>query len=187
MRNLRIGTKLTVSFGAVVLFLVGVAVFAILSLSNMNALTNKIVDDRVPKMNMASEISAAIFALRNSEAEHILSRDPAAMTAAEAAITARKAVIEKDYATLDPKVKKPRTRKALDEFKDQPPMDLVVTVCDDAAEECPYFPGARRQEHWAFPDPSAVTGSEEEQLAAFRSVRDAIVRRIETFVRQPAN
>jgi len=117
MRNLRIGTKLTVSFGAVVLFLVGVAVFAILSLSNMNALTNKIVDDRVPKMNMASEISAAIFALRNSEAEHILSRDPAAMTAAEAAITARKAVIEKDYATLDPKVKKPRTRAALDAFR----------------------------------------------------------------------
>jgi arsenate reductase len=75
--------------------------------------------------------------------------------------------------------------KTLDEFSGQPPMDLVVTVCDDAAEECPYFPGARRHEHWGFPDPSAVTGSEEERLAAFRSVRDAIARRIETFVRQP--
>jgi arsenate reductase (thioredoxin) len=74
--------------------------------------------------------------------------------------------------------------KSLDEFKGQPPMDLVVTVCDDAAEECPFFPGARRQEHWGFPDPSVVTGSEEERLAAFRSVRDAIARRIEAFVAQ---
>jgi arsenate reductase len=77
--------------------------------------------------------------------------------------------------------------KSLDEFKGQSPMDLVVTVCDDAAEECPYFPGARRQEHWGFPDPSAVTCSEEERLAAFRSVRDAIARRIEALVRQPAS
>ena len=72
--------------------------------------------------------------------------------------------------------------KSLDEFAGQPPMDLVVTVCDDAAEECPYFPGARRQEHWSFPDPSAVTGSEEERLAAFRSVRDAIAERIGGFI-----
>jgi arsenate reductase len=72
--------------------------------------------------------------------------------------------------------------KSLDEFADQPPIDLVVTVCDDAAEECPFFPGARRQEHWGFSDPSAVTGSEEERLAAFRSVRDAIAARIETFL-----
>jgi arsenate reductase len=74
--------------------------------------------------------------------------------------------------------------KSLDEFKGQPPMDLVVTVCDDAAEECPYFPGARRQEHWGFPDPSAVSASEQERLAAFRSVRDAIASRIQAFVAQ---
>ena len=67
--------------------------------------------------------------------------------------------------------------KSLDEFIEQAPMDLVVTVCDDAAEECPYFPHARRQEHWGFPDPSVVTGSEEERLAAFRFVRDAIASR----------
>jgi arsenate reductase len=72
--------------------------------------------------------------------------------------------------------------KSLEEFVGQPPMDLVVTVCDDAAEECPYFPGARRQEHWSFPDPSAVIGSEEERLPAFRSVRDAIAERIEAFM-----
>jgi arsenate reductase len=72
--------------------------------------------------------------------------------------------------------------KSLDEFIGQAPMDLVVTACDDAAEECPNFPGARRQEHWGFPDPSAVTGSEEKRLVAFRAVRDDIARRIETFL-----
>jgi len=71
--------------------------------------------------------------------------------------------------------------KSLDEVRGQP-FDLVVTVCDDAAEECPFFPGARRQEHWGFPDPSAVAGTEEERLAAFRGVRDAIAVRIERFL-----
>jgi hypothetical protein len=65
------------------------------------------------------------------------------------------------------------------------PLVLVVTVCDDAAQECPYFPGAQRQEHWGFPDPSVVTGTEEERLATFRSLRDAIAARIKTFLRQP--
>lgn len=73
--------------------------------------------------------------------------------------------------------------KSLDEFADQPPLDLVVTVCDDAAEECPFFPGARRQVHWGFPDPSAATGTEEQRLAAFRAVRDAIAARIDAFLR----
>ena len=77
--------------------------------------------------------------------------------------------------------------KSMEEFAGQPPMDLVVTVCDDAAEECPYFPGARKQEHWGFPDPSAVTGSEEERLGAFRSVRDAISGRLETFILATSN
>ncbi len=77
--------------------------------------------------------------------------------------------------------------KSLDEFIGQPPMDLVVTVCDEAAEECPFFPGARRQEHWGFPDPSAATGTEAERLAAFRSVRDGIATRITTFIDQPAH
>ena len=48
--------------------------------------------------------------------------------------------------------------KTLEEFLGQP-MDLVVTVCDEAAEECPFFAGARRQEYWSFPDPSAATGT----------------------------
>jgi arsenate reductase len=72
--------------------------------------------------------------------------------------------------------------KGIDTFANQPPMDLVVTVCDEAAEECPYFPGARHQEHWGFPDPSAASGTEEERLEVFRRVRDAIARRIDAFV-----
>ena len=71
--------------------------------------------------------------------------------------------------------------KGMEEFAGQQ-FDLVVTVCDDAAEECPFFPGARRQEHWGFPDPSAVIGSEEQQLAAFRDVRDAIAARIAVYL-----
>jgi arsenate reductase len=76
--------------------------------------------------------------------------------------------------------------KGIAVFNDQPPMDLVVTVCDDAAEECPYFPRTRRQEHWGFPDPSMATGTEEERLAVFRQVRDAIADRLRLFLDQQA-
>ena len=76
--------------------------------------------------------------------------------------------------------------KSVKEFTTQPPMDLVVTVCDEAAEECPYFPGARRLEHWSFPDPSAAIGIEEERLTVFRQVRDAIAARIERWLREEA-
>lgn len=75
--------------------------------------------------------------------------------------------------------------KSLTEFAGQK-FDLVVTVCDEAAEECPYFPGARRQVHWGYPDPSAATGAEEERLAVFRQVRDAIAARIDTFLAEGA-
>jgi arsenate reductase (thioredoxin) len=72
--------------------------------------------------------------------------------------------------------------KGMEEFVTAPPMDLVVTVCDEAAEECPYFPHARHQEHWGFPDPSKAIGTEEERLAVFRQVRDAIAERIYAFL-----
>lgn len=72
--------------------------------------------------------------------------------------------------------------KGIEEFREQPSMDLVVTVCDDAAETCPFFPNARRQEHWGFPDPSSVQGSEEERLAAFRHIRDLIATRLTQFL-----
>lgn len=72
--------------------------------------------------------------------------------------------------------------KGIADFDEQPPMDLVVTVCDEAAETCPFFPRALRQEHWGFPDPSAATGTDEERLAVFRQVRDAINVRIGLFL-----
>ena len=59
------------------------------------------------------------------------------------------------------------------------PFDYVVTVCDDANEACPVFPGAKNRLHWSFRDPSRATGSDEERLGEFRAVRDEILDRIE--------
>ena len=57
--------------------------------------------------------------------------------------------------------------------------DYVITVCDDANEACPVFPGAERRLHWSFRDPSQATGTEEERLEVFRTVRDELGERIE--------
>jgi arsenate reductase (thioredoxin) len=59
------------------------------------------------------------------------------------------------------------------------PFDYVITVCDDANEACPFFPGAKSRLHWSLPDPSAAEGTEEEWLAVFRSVRDGIRDRVQ--------
>jgi arsenate reductase len=56
--------------------------------------------------------------------------------------------------------------------------DLVVTVCDNAAEDCPVWLGQGQVVHISFPDPAEATGSEEERLAVFRAVRDDIQRRV---------
>ena len=61
--------------------------------------------------------------------------------------------------------------KTLDRFLGQP-WDYVITVCDDANEACPVFPGAKRRLHWSFPDPSAVQGRGRQH--AFNAVADAI-------------
>jgi arsenate reductase len=67
--------------------------------------------------------------------------------------------------------------KTLDRYLGEP-FDAVITVCDQAAEACPVFPGAKRRLHWSFPDPSKATGSQERQLAVYRQVRDDIARHI---------
>jgi len=56
--------------------------------------------------------------------------------------------------------------------------DAVITVCDEVNEACPVFYGAKERLHWSFPDPSRATGTEEEQRAVYRGVRDAIAFRI---------
>jgi arsenate reductase len=67
--------------------------------------------------------------------------------------------------------------KTVDRFLSQP-FDVVVTVCGEA-EYCPIPPAAKRVLHWPFPDPSQSSGSEAEQLAAYRTIRDGLRARIE--------
>jgi len=68
--------------------------------------------------------------------------------------------------------------KTLDRYLGEP-FDYVITVCDDANEACPFFPGAKNRLHWSFEDPSRAEGSEEERLAVVRRVRDEIREHIE--------
>ena len=60
--------------------------------------------------------------------------------------------------------------------------DYVITVCDQAGERCPLFPGPARRIHWSFEDPSAATGGEADRLATFRRVRDAIRDRLRAWL-----
>jgi arsenate reductase len=70
--------------------------------------------------------------------------------------------------------------KSVDEFSGRP-FDYVITVCDNARESCPIFPGTAKRLHWSFEDPAAVQGSEEERMAAFRNIRDQIHSRLAEF------
>jgi arsenate reductase len=71
--------------------------------------------------------------------------------------------------------------KSMTEFLDTA-FDHVLTVCDDAAEACPVFPGPAIRTHWSIPDPAGATGSEEEQLAVYRATLADLRERIATFV-----
>jgi arsenate reductase (thioredoxin) len=64
--------------------------------------------------------------------------------------------------------------KTLERYLGQP-LDYVITVCDEANEACPFFPGARQRLHWSLPDPAAAAeGTEEERLEVFRLVRNLL-------------
>lgn len=56
--------------------------------------------------------------------------------------------------------------------------DEVITVCDDANDACPFFPGARNRIHWSIEDPSAVEGSLDLRMERFRTARDDLANRI---------
>ena len=70
--------------------------------------------------------------------------------------------------------------KSVEEFAGQK-FDYVITVCDNALERCPIFPGPTEHIHWSFDDPAAVTGDEEAVKAVFRRVRDEIKARLQEF------
>jgi len=70
--------------------------------------------------------------------------------------------------------------KHLEEFRGTE-FRYVITVCDNAAETCPVFPGIAERIHWSFEDPAAVEGDEETRLSAFRRIRDQIAERVRAF------
>jgi arsenate reductase len=70
--------------------------------------------------------------------------------------------------------------KSVDEFAGRE-FDCVITVCDNANETCPVFPGKTRRIHWSIDDPAEAVGSNEEKLAVFRRVRDEIRARLKKF------
>jgi arsenate reductase len=74
----------------------------------------------------------------------------------------------------------------VNEFIDKD-FDFVITVCDNAAKDCPVFPGEAKKLHWPFDDPADAMGDEEEILAEFRSVRDQIAARIKRWLADQSN
>jgi arsenate reductase len=70
--------------------------------------------------------------------------------------------------------------KSVDEFAGQS-FDYVITVCDNAKQNCPVFPGKTERIHWSFDDPAEATGSEDDVMSVFRRVRDEIRQRLRDF------
>jgi len=73
------------------------------------------------------------------------------------------------------------TSKSTGEFLDQE-IDLAVTVCDHAKENCPVFPGAKEVLHWPFDDPAQAAGSDEHKMKFFRRVREEIKTKINSYL-----
>lgn len=73
--------------------------------------------------------------------------------------------------------------KSLDEFAGHE-FECVITVCDNARESCPVFPAGTKRIHCSIEDPAAVSGSEDERLAAFRHIRDELRSRLRDFARE---
>jgi arsenate reductase (thioredoxin) len=75
------------------------------------------------------------------------------------------------------------TSKPVDQFRSIP-FDLILTVCEDAAEDCPVWLGAGKKVHLSFPDPAKASGTPEENLGVFRRVRDDIRQRVIALLQQ---
>ena len=72
--------------------------------------------------------------------------------------------------------------KSVEPFLDQQ-IDLSVTVCDNAKEDCPILPGAKQMLHWPFQDPADATGTDDKKMEIFRVVRDQIQTKIADFLK----
>lgn len=76
-----------------------------------------------------------------------------------------------------------QTSKSLDTYLGKTGFQYLVTVCDDADQNCPTsLPGIKVRMHWSFEDPARFEGSEEEKLAKFREVRDLIEKKVKQWV-----
>lgn len=71
--------------------------------------------------------------------------------------------------------------KSVDEFSGKQ-FDYVITVCDNAREQCPIFPGNTELIHWSFDDPAEATGDETARLSVFRRVRDELNARLQDWL-----
>lgn len=76
-----------------------------------------------------------------------------------------------------------KTKSVFDFYKSGKTYDYVITVCDaEAKEKCPIFPGKVTRLHWFFPDPSTLSGSEEEKTQKIREIRDRIKEKVKSFI-----
>jgi len=71
--------------------------------------------------------------------------------------------------------------KSWEEFKDQS-FDIILTVCDNAKESCPVFPGKAELVHWSIPDPADATGTDEEKMVVFRRIFGDLQQRLRLLV-----
>ncbi|PIQ95042.1 MAG: arsenate reductase (thioredoxin) [Nitrospirae bacterium CG11_big_fil_rev_8_21_14_0_20_41_14] len=76
-----------------------------------------------------------------------------------------------------------QTSKAVDE-KLLKQMDIIITLCDDAAEACPWTPPEIKRIHWSLKDPAKATGTEKEVMNEFRRVRDDIESKVKDFIKE---
>jgi arsenate reductase len=80
-----------------------------------------------------------------------------------------------------------QTSKSMDQFRKET-FDYIITLCDEAAQSCPAFPGRGKRLHWPLEDPAGAIGTIEERLAVFRRIRDEIKTKIEKLLKsEPAD
>lgn len=75
-----------------------------------------------------------------------------------------------------------RSKSAGSLLKEPLQLGYLITVCDNAKERCPIFPGVVKRIHWPLEDPAAAAGTEAERLAVFRRIRDEVGRHVQSFI-----